>query len=91
MKRRTMVGLLICAMAAMLVTTGCGGVKADEQTKQKIRNSVHPQLRPLSEFRFLNEGGSSVSFEFRAADGQLWGGTFDGKYVSASRKGQQAP
>ena len=78
---------VLVLLVLAIVVSGCGGLKPNEETKQTIMSNLHPQLKPISDFRFLEstvEG--EVMFEFRAANGLMYQGTFDGEYLDVSAK-----
>ena len=78
---------VLIVLVLAIVVSACGGLKANEETQQTIISNLHPQLKPVSDFRFLEstvEG--EVMFEFRAANGLMYQGTFDGEYLDVSAK-----
>ena len=78
--------LIICLVACVVAIVGCGD-QSDEETKQLIIDNLPPQLKPVSEFRFLESSDKdTVAFEFKASNGHMYEGTFDGEYVKVSAK-----
>ena len=67
------------AFASVALVPGCG-LRRNEGTKQRIIANLPPELVPVTDFHFCDSPVSgSVAFEFQAANGHPYKGTFDGK------------
>ena len=78
--------LACCVVLFLVVSVGCG-LRANEKTKAEIIAHIHPQLQPVSEFQFVEPSRDGrLEFEFKAADGGMFWGYFDGEMVHATRK-----
>ena len=78
--------LLGCLFASVMTVAGCG-VRANDKTERTIIAHIHPQLKPVSEFQFVESSEKGrVEFEFKASNGAMFWGYFDGKMVHATRK-----
>lgn len=84
MRKRKMLSILIsfCLIMILLLWTECG-LRPNDKTEQIIRNNIPSMVKPITDFHFLDDSKKdTLFFEFRAANGSLYRGTFDGERLS---------